>query len=362
MTDKLLFRQHAPITMGADPEVFVFVGAKVLPAFQFLPEKGKGKQIYWDGYQAEFKFDEAFSCLEVMSLGIRRKLFDLSMLAKKHTSKARLGLSNVVKLSKTELLAAKDEHVTFGCKPSLNVYGIAGEPIMDPRSLRERFAGGHIHFGFYHEKPNVNAMVRNLDKILGVWAVGAAQQLDKPVRRRFYGLAGEHRENVYNKKDSRYQGDALVTGFEYRTLSNFWLCHPQIFMATFELARMICHWTAVDPAIDVWAATEAETLSTIQNNDVDQAKRILRRNQPLFHALWRASRFLRIPEHPIAASSKLAFEIGMDGVEIAVSDPDKIEKNWDLAGLNKGGVIITPRFCTMPNELKERTLKQDAVK
>src|ERR1700678_2515194 len=52
------------LSVGADPEMFVFAGEKLLPAFAFLPKKGGNTTVYWDGFQAEWKYSGGIWCLD----------------------------------------------------------------------------------------------------------------------------------------------------------------------------------------------------------------------------------------------------------------------------------------------------------
>jgi len=299
-------------SLGADPEVFVFAGHKLLPAYEFLPSKIDPDEplIYWDGFQAEWKYAMNPDCLRTFVQLTQELMRSLYLKARRHNSKATLSLQNVVTIPKPLLDKAPEQYVALGCEPSYNAYDMQPEKIADPRELRFRVAGGHMHFGGWSGKGQHIHNVKVLDSILGVWAVGAAQNIDIPLRRRYYGMAGEFRAPRY----------AHSQGLEYRTLSNFWLCHPRIMQVTFEIARGALG--IAQQKSNPWVATEEEVVRTINDCDIDHAKKILRRNQTVFNAML-ATRLFR------AKDQEAAFQVGMKGVENEVNITSMI-RNWKL--------------------------------
>lgn len=304
-------------TIGADPEMFVFAGRKLLPAYEFLPDKLDPEKpvMYWDGFQAEWKYARAHNCFTVFVMCTQNQIQQLWNIAREHNSKATLSLQNVVTIPKELLKCAPEQYVTLGCKPSQNAYGLQMERIENPRELKIRVAGGHLHFGGFRTKPQYLKYIKALDSILGIWAVGAAQNIDVPLRRKYYGLAGEFRTPNY---DNGY-------GMEYRTLSNFWLCHPRIMQLTLEIARAAL--TIAKVRDNPWIATEEEVVRTINNCDVDHARTILNRNKLIFDTVLTLSS----PTFNIVKRQE-AFQVGLRGVETAV-DTDSIYHNWSLNAL-----------------------------
>jgi len=313
-------------SLGADPEVFVFAGRKLLPAYEFLPSKidPKRPSIYWDGFQAEWKYTVGQNCLTMFVMDTQVQMRSLYRKARGHNDKATLSLQNVVTIPKPLLDKAPEQYVALGCEPSYNAYDMQPEKIADPREFRFRVAGGHAHFGGWKGKGQHIHNVKVLDSILGVWAVGAARNIDIPLRRRYYGMAGEFRAPRY----------AHSQGLEYRTLSNFWLCHPRIMQVTFEIARgalAVAHQKS-----NPWVATEEEVIRTINDCDVDHAKKILKRNQIVFHAML-TTRLFR------AKDRQAAFQVGMKGVENEVNITS-MPRNWKLDEVWDYGT--TPRWAT----------------
>ena len=303
--------------MGTDPEMFVKVGEKLLPAFKFLPAKEEAQtfspvpfrhytydKMFWDGFQAEWTTAQSYCCLSWLVDEVQSALKDLDARAKAFNPLAELSLDNVVRLPVALLNETPDAYVQLGCKPSRNAYKDKAMFAGNPRKLRYRFAGGHMHFELKHLTTieSKKAVIKVLDKVLGVWCVGAARSFDKPVRRKYYGLAGEWRAPSY--------------GIEYRTPSNFWLSHPITMHAVFELGRAAISLYNSGKA-DWWIADEDEVQSVINNCDVEGAKEILERNQELLQFILRYEDF-----------AKPLLKMGLGGIEALVPEPRNIAKNW----------------------------------
>jgi len=318
-----LYLAHS-FKVGSDPEIFIEdENGKCIPAFNFLGSKtdkknlynyGENKcNIYWDGFQAEFE-TAAANCLEQHSASVQQAMIQLEKLAKGYNKKAKLSTKTVMRIDQDVLEAAKIEHVSLGCMPSFNVYGMSGEVVADPRMLPIRPAGGHIHFGIgksNHEQ--VKDMVKALDAILGVCCVSLFQKYDDPVRRQYYGLAGEYRLPPH--------------GLEYRTLSNAWLVHPVIMNFVFDFARKVLMFGQKE-FLKKWNATEAETIACINNCDVTLAHEIMERNKDIIVKLFKAAyaQFAGNNDKAFEALYKI-FYVGMDCI---VKDSTDFHKNWNM--------------------------------
>jgi Phage phiEco32-like COOH.NH2 ligase-type 2 len=320
-------------TVGTDPEIFAFKAGKLLPAFEFLPGKDKplnedGTSAYWDGFQAEFRLHRAYTCLMELHSQLWRSMCVLHTAAGKHG--AKLGLQSVVRIPLSILRTAHDPYVELGCQPSFNAYNLAGLKVANPRELRYRFAGGHMHFGLSYSQPKYEETVRSLDSILGIWSVGAAKSFDNPIRRQYYGLPGEFRK-------PKYQSGAL--GIEYRTLSNFWLSHPAISMVTWEIGRRAVQLAYGEFPKAIWVGHEEEVKEAIANSDVKVARSILKRNEAIF-------KWLFVTRGWTADMMQRAFDVGLNGIESEVKDPTDIEKNWMLDKRGTGADIFSPFNAT----------------
>lgn len=302
-------RKH--LTLGADPEIFLYSGLKLLPAFEFLPPKGKGVDMYYDGFQAEWKYDhEGNYCQNNLVLYTREKLMNLERLARHKDVNARLTLKNVVRIPRVTLETVRSEYVELGCQPSYNAYNDKGKPVYDPRQLPYRFAGGHMHFGTWNIRPNYEKIIKTLDAILGVWSVGVARNLDNPIRRGYYGLAGEYRKPKY----------AEGYGVEYRVLSNWWLASPALLQVTWDLGRL-CVRLAASRHFKLWAGAEDETRDVINNCDFKRSEAIIQRNGPMFR--WLLGQVYRKPENV-----QRAININQQGLEAVTPNPNDFANNW----------------------------------
>lgn len=204
----------------------------------------------------------------------------------------------------------------LGCNPSQNVYGMLGEGVFDARKLRYRFAGGHIHLGYRFEPKKIESLVKLLDAILGVWSVGAAAKFDNPIRRKYYGLAGEYRLPEH--------------GLEYRTLSNFWLAHPGLANLVLMLARAIFSFHN-DGLAKEWIAHPQEVIETINNCDVRAARKILQMNHKVLETIFSHMRYAKgIPNREVNPQVQQALRIGQEGLESVIDDPNDFVKNWKL--------------------------------
>lgn len=307
--------------IGSDPEVFVEDGAgKVLPAFTFLGGKKEGKDktrqnrpVYWDGVQAEFE-TVAGNCLAYHVDSIQEGLGTVLNAARKVDKNAKLSIKTVMEVGYDVLQSATEEQVAFGCAPSENLYGLTSKPV-PARELPFRSTGGHIHFGIGEKNKNteqVKNMVRALDAILGVCSVSLFAKYDNPIRRQFYGMAGEYRTPKH--------------GLEYRTLSNAMICHPMVTHLVFDLARKSLVF-GEKGFMPFWDASEEDTVSCIQNCDVDLAHKIMERNKPTLLKIFRAA-------YHYLTDKQLdnAYHVFYDGVDAAIKDASDLEGNWKLGG------------------------------
>lgn len=307
-------------TLGADPEVFVLnsKSGQVIPAFNFLKSNKEpdltleNMPIFWDGFQAEFNLS-AGGCLDGRVASMWHGLRTLSSLATKHDKDAILTIQSTVDIAPSLFDNAKPEHIAFGCSPSLNVYGMSGLKI-DGAAVPFRSAGGHIHFGIEDSfKKDIVPYVKALDKILGVACVSLFHKYDNPARRTLYGLAGEYRTPAH--------------GFEYRTLSNGWVCHPTIMYIVNELARKAIGMEQ-NNLMEFWNATEEETIECINNCDVGLARTILARNEGTFKKILMSMCYQRPDTVTVVYNT---FMLGME----ELVNPETIEDNWAFSDSNK---------------------------
>jgi hypothetical protein len=125
--------------------------------------------------------------------------------------KTGFSLSKTCALSfdKTEL--KHPNALIFGCEPDFDAWKLIenAKPENPDKSLRT--AGGHVHVGCDYD---MVIGVRNMDLFLGVPSI-ILDQTEESIRRRgLYGKASAMRPKPY--------------GWEYRTLSNFWVFDPKL--------------------------------------------------------------------------------------------------------------------------------------
>jgi len=319
--------KYPNIYIGTDPEVFVRDDNGLLPAFKFLPPKENAEtfyskwanaRVFWDGFQAEFGCT-ANCCIAYTVDSVRDGLRGTLELARKNSPTAKLTLQNVFQIPAKTLRLEKEEHVLLGCNPSQNAYGMLGEHVLNARKLRYRFAGGHLHLGIASQKYNpkeLESFVRFLDSTLGVWSVGAAASFDKPLRRKYYGLAGEYRTPEH--------------GLEYRTLSNFWLAHPGLANLVMMFTRAL-HGAFQYGGVKEWVAHPQEVVEIINNSDVRKARKLLELNQKMLTKVFSSATYgylLTNPEN--SPNIQQGIRIGFEGLESVIPTPEDFELNWKL--------------------------------
>lgn len=205
-------------SIGADPELFLvdndgklksaigrIEGTKTEP--KPIPFLGKGFALQADNVLLEFNIPPStFTSLRGGEDGF--VLCNTSVLAFLSKELAKMGLKYDIRSSAVmpdEELADPRAHI-FGCEPDFNAWTLEDNPQPQCNDPALRSAGGHIHIGGVFSKLECVLMARWLDVLLG----GTSVLVDTDNRRRqLYGKAGAIRFKPY--------------GFEYRTLSNFWL-------------------------------------------------------------------------------------------------------------------------------------------
>lgn len=96
-----------------------------------------------------------------------------------------------------------------GCDPDYCIYSKQKNPRPKLHRTQLRTAAGHLHFSF-DDDPTL--AIKSLDMHLGLPSLFL--DLSGTTRRELYGKAGAFRDKPY--------------GFEYRTLSNFWLSNDKL--------------------------------------------------------------------------------------------------------------------------------------
>lgn len=214
--------------LGADPEVFLVDGAgKHLSAigriggdkYNPLQVEGleKGFTLQEDNVALEFGIPPAATADEFVK-HIRQVMF---------AGLAKVG--NNLKFSTLSCTIFPPDQMknpaayVFGCEPDFNAWTKEENAKPKPPHVHMRSAGGHIHVGDYKGETNkdVVTFTRFMDLYLGVPSV--IMDKEGGTRRRMYGKRGAFRVKPY--------------GFEYRTLSNFWIFHDDTIRWAFRNAE-----------------------------------------------------------------------------------------------------------------------------
>lgn len=326
---------HRVQRTGCDPEIFVVDGRhRLIPAFDFLPSAHMSKmhrfsskpretgipygypvstgKAYWDGFQAEFT-TEPMTCHGYLFDFIRDGLRKIHEEAVKHNPKARLSLKSVFRIPQGILQTAADEHVNLGCDPSGNAYGAEPFRAENPRELPYRVAGGHIHFGLVdNTNKSIIGIVKALDFLLAIPAVGIFADFDDPLRRQFYGRAGEYRQPSY--------------GVEYRVLSNAWLGHPAVGHLVFDIARQAVGVGSLPIPYEDFGLSERGVQDIINNCDVKAARKLVDQHSAIWHTLFRkVGAWGTTPR-----CTDNFFKAVQSGIESVVPDFRNVEANWHL--------------------------------
>ncbi len=199
------------LMLGADPEVFVgddngvksiigkIGGTKEFPRPLF--EIGEGFAVQEDNVALEFNIPASKNKREFVRNITKATSFLETMVHDMHGYK--FVKDSAVSFPEEELQDVRS-HV-FGCDPDFNAWtkSINPKPRAQDRNLRS--CGGHVHVGCGPDF-DITSGVKWCDLMLSVPAVKMDTGL---LRKSLYGKAGAFRAKPY--------------GFEYRSLSNFWI-------------------------------------------------------------------------------------------------------------------------------------------
>lgn len=244
------------ITIGADPELFIFdtVKKSVVSSIGMIPgEKGDpwvdpawkpGFGLEIDNVLAEFNIppcttkQEFVESISFMKDYIRQFVKQINL-----NYDIRCKASYLVPEDQLQDPIAK----LFGCSVDYNVYTEAANPKPKGEETNLRSAGFHLHCGY--PNPSVEQsllMIKYFDAYIGIPSV-----LHDPdtARRALYGKAGCFRLTSY--------------GFEYRSLSSF-------FLGTKTKLRFV--WDCIERAINAYVQAKPlppaeEVIDAINNNN-----------------------------------------------------------------------------------------------
>lgn len=250
------------MTIGSDPEVFIFntVKQKVVSVEGMIKNGIKGTKhdplkveegfyIQEDNVLAEYNIKPC----ETINDWVESHEFMID------TINMILPDNHICYISSSEIL--DDEYLKTsqareaGCESDINLYLEDENEKPDLKNTNLRTAGGHIHVGIDNSDDfnEILKFVKALDLFLGVPSILLDDDTD---RRKLYGLAGSFREKPY--------------GFEYRTLSNFWLKTKSLQKWVFNQV----HEASKNLNIDF---DSLELNKIIDNNDKEKAKQLIKK-------------------------------------------------------------------------------------
>lgn len=226
------------IIIGSDPEFpILFRGRSVSAAQAGLPERSFKRKVYAgemfrDGWNLEINPIPS----EYLSVHYRNAL-SLIRIAKSDLALRGLTLGNApaYRILQRDLEKAPPDCIEFGCHPTQNAYlgGAQTLPELDGYTHLVRYAGAHLHFSArlsgmdklgdplpLAKAEDYPTIVRWLDYFVGLpftWLFLRPAQFE---RRKYYGKAGEYREQRYHSG---------LHGLEYRVLTPELFNHPAFF-------------------------------------------------------------------------------------------------------------------------------------
>ena len=316
---------YQQVSLGADPEFFFSKGGTVVGSEKVLPEQGLMGRFVRDGVQAELN-PNASTCRALLGNEIHQCFYRLYRDIISNSPDLNIEVTSCVKISQEELDSLSEKSKVFGCAPSNNVYNAEGDKTskitVNPKKYLRRSAGGHIHLGniyktyldpkhgslynrdcnftsvynigFRTERAfteNLETMVKMMDIIVGNTCVMIDRDPNNKERRQVYGKAGEHRKKDY--------------GFEYRTLSNFWLRSYQLMSFVMGLSRMAVllveqsvenndYAKAIFDAVDM-----DDVVKAINENDFDLAYDNFKKIEPIILSITNNDFYVgSFPLHP----------------------------------------------------------------
>lgn len=177
---------------------------------------GWESRAFRDGYMLEVNVQPS-TCRQTLTYRVQRAL---RALKKSLPVGYKLVPKPAVKINlQKDMKGAPADVLQFGCEPSLCAYELEEKrPVIDAIDHPYRYAGGHLHFGYYPsgllewmlDKDKHPRFIKLCDRYIGVPLTYLFDSKATFLRRRFYGQAGEYRSQQYGK-------DKKQVGVEYRT-------------------------------------------------------------------------------------------------------------------------------------------------
>jgi hypothetical protein len=212
-------------TIGTDPEFFLknTSNGNFVPASAFFlehnkdnPKKfGNGFGVLRDNVMVEFNIPPS-DCKEDFIANIYQ---GLDLIRRSVPENIDFSFQASAEFSSEDLKNFEGGY-EFGCSEYFNVYDLV---IKNPKKTNTRFAGGHIHVGMPTKmtEDDLERVIKIFDYNL---AVPSFELDDDELRREYYGTPGCFRITPY--------------GFEYRSLSNFWLASDELISWAYDQVEL----------------------------------------------------------------------------------------------------------------------------
>lgn len=259
------------ISVGADTEHFLVKDGKPYCPFEILPQPKVTDSVHGvacnrDGMAIELN-PTPKPDMQTLAEDVRTGLLKL---------KTAFSADNIQIVAEPRITLRKsvrlpEDVFEIGCVPDRNAYrrGAYNTTSVDAKKFRDRYAGGHIHFG--SDEPFSYAGAIDFIKSLDIWfTIPIMAELQKVVGDSLITMARERRA-VYGKAgDYRWNGDVdpkRAKRIEYRTPDNLWtVLNPKAVgeimdRAMARIGQIILPEEALRNAINAWDTTEINAMN-----------------------------------------------------------------------------------------------------
>ncbi len=253
------------LKVGADPELFLKKGGKLISAHDLLPGTkdnpypvSKGA-IQVDGTAAEFNIDPSLSKTEFVD-NLTTVMRELKQRLAPDVS---LEAIPTAEFGSLYLNSLPPQAVELGCSSDSNAFTSKVNAKPDG-NLPFRTGSGHIHIGWTsgvsENDPNHVNICEDVIKLCDLYLGIPSLFLDTDSKRRqLYGKAGAYRSKPY--------------GVEYRVLSNFWLRSAESQRWVYDCVKLVIEKYLGGERVD--SNTASSIVKAINTNDKTVAQALL---------------------------------------------------------------------------------------
>lgn len=230
-------------TFGSDPEFCVYKDNQLFSAIGIVSGTKEeklvlnGSSFYYDNVLAECNVKPGATKKEVLE-NIRQSILDYH----KIISPYKLFCVAAIEYPQKQLL--HPEALKIACDPEYCCYDLSEHrPDKDLfKTVNIRTSGGHIHVGspLLQTVSSINRyrFIRMMDLFVGIPSVFLDNDETSKNRRKIYGEPGRFRKQAH--------------GAEYRSLSNFWLIHPNLTEIIYDLTEIALNIIDQKKDYDYW--------------------------------------------------------------------------------------------------------------